>query len=103
MSPTTSSSSPKASSSGGLLSRLECLLDAIKYEYRYEGQGEKDGRPYKKYVRVKRFRTRHKRILLYILIAAAAAPLVHFAVTRCLAVLESASSGAGAETAPPVN
>ena len=49
---------------------LHRLLDAIKYEYRYVGMEEKDGRKYKKFLKVPRLRSRHKQLLLGAAIAA---------------------------------
>ncbi|MCX5796868.1 MAG: hypothetical protein NTY77_15340 [Elusimicrobia bacterium] len=49
---------------------LHRLLDALQYEYRYVGMEEKDGRPYKKFIKVPRLRSRHKQALLLAALAA---------------------------------
>jgi hypothetical protein len=49
---------------------LHRLWDALRYEYRYVGIEEKDGWKYKKYLKVPRLRSRHKRLLLLIALAA---------------------------------
>ncbi|MDD5630385.1 MAG: hypothetical protein PHU21_15075 [Elusimicrobia bacterium] len=45
------------------------LLDSILYEYRCLGVVEKDGKKYKKYQRLPRLRTKHKRAILYTLLS----------------------------------
>lgn len=82
---------------------LRRLWDAIKYEYRYEGMAEKDGRPYKKYVKVHRMRTRSRRLALYFLIAAISAPLVYVVVARVLSMVEASLDAPPPEAEPPPN
>lgn len=78
------------------------VLDAVKYKRVYKGVAEKDGRQYKKYVKVERFRADQKRFALSLLLAAVAVPLIYAVVTRCLGRLESSSSG-DTEAAAPAN
>lgn len=78
------------------------ITDTVKYQYRFEGMAEKDGHLYKKFTKVSRFRSRHKRIFLYLIISVVAVPLAYLVITRYLAMLNSNSSDA-AQTSIPTN